>query len=444
MVAEWREVLLEELASDEPNALATGPFGSAISSKHFTNHGVPVIRGSNLSANISERLNDRDIVFLSCEKAKEFKRSIAKRGDLVFTCWGTINQVGFIDSRSRFDEYIVSNKQMKLTVNRGKVDPLFLYYLFSGPDKQAEILDNGIGSSVPGFNLGQLRKHSIHLPSLAEQRQIIETLGALDDKIALLRETNATLEAIAQALFKSWFVDFDPVRAKAEGHDPEGMPPEVADLFPSEFEDSELGAIPKGWRAQRLDQACEINPTRRLGKGAESSYLEMSAVPTQGHRPETPALRSFSSGTKFTNGDSLLARITPCLENGKSAFVDFLLEGEVGWGSTEFIVLRPRNPLPDYWGYLLCRHEPFRQFAIQAMVGTSGRQRVEVSRLAQFPVAIPTTRITAAFGDLVGSLRVKIASNDDEMKTLAGLRDTLLPRLISGKLRVGEPQMEVR
>jgi type I restriction enzyme S subunit len=233
-------------------------------------------------------------------------------------------------------------------------------------------------------------------------------------------------------------VDFDPVRAKAEGRDPEGAPPEVADLFPSEFEDSELGAIPKGWRHCTLDEACEVNPTRRIPKGSSAPYLEMSALPTCGHRPEAPVSRAFSSGTKFMDGDSLLARITPCLENGKTAYVDFLGEGVVGWGSTEYIVLRPKMPMPAYWGYLLCRHEPFRQFAIQSMAGTSGRQRVDASRLIQFRIAIPPASIAKAFARIIEPVQLRIAANDDQVKALANLRDTLLPRLMSGKLRIPE------
>ena len=153
---------------------------------------MPVIRGSNLSADTSTRLIDADLVFVSHEKANEFQRSVAKRGDLVFTCWGTINQVGLIDGRSKYDSYIVSNKQMKLTINPAKADHRFIYYVFSGPAKQNEILENGIGSSVPGFNLGQLKRHEILLPPVQEQIRIADFLETLDDRITLLRETNAT------------------------------------------------------------------------------------------------------------------------------------------------------------------------------------------------------------------------------------------------------------
>ncbi len=212
---EWTRYTVDELKSSAPNALATGPFGSAISSRHFTEHGIPVIRGSNLSQDVGTRLNDDGLVFVSEGKAKEFSRSLAKPGDLVFTCWGTIDQVGLIDDRSLFQEYVISNKQMKLTPDTRKTDALFLYYLFSSPSVRNEILNQGIGSSVPGFNLGQLRSMTLTLPPLPEQRAIAHILGTLDDKIECNHRINETLEEMARTLFKSWFIDFDPVHAKA-------------------------------------------------------------------------------------------------------------------------------------------------------------------------------------------------------------------------------------
>ena len=126
-MSEWQHVTVEELAAAEPNAMATGPFGSSISSKFFVDEGVPVIRGSNLSEKVGTRLDESKLAFVTEEKAQELARSIARRGDLIFTCWGTIGQVGLIDERSQYEEYIVSNKQMKLTPDPDKADSLFLY-----------------------------------------------------------------------------------------------------------------------------------------------------------------------------------------------------------------------------------------------------------------------------------------------------------------------------
>ncbi|MGS3144707.1 restriction endonuclease subunit S [Aeromonas sanarellii] len=440
MSSEWPLVRIEDIAANQPSAMATGPFGSSISAKFFQESGIPVIRGSNLSADVQIKIDDSGLVFVSKDKAKEFPRCIVSNGDLVFTCWGTINQVGLIDDTATYQKYLISNKQMKLTVDRTKADPRFVYYVFSGPTKQSEIIENGIGSSVPGFNLGQLRKHSFRLPPLEEQQAIADLLDIFSNRIALLRETNATLEAIAQALFKSWFVDFDPVHARARGEQPAGLAPEVAALFPDSFEESELGMVPKGWKLQPLAEAYEINPTRKLKKGEVAAYLDMASVATSGHTVTGVVGREMGSGTKFVNGDTLLARITPCLENGKTAFVDFLVEEQTGWGSTEFVVLRPKAPLPPYHGYLMTRHPAFREHAIQSMSGTSGRQRVQNDVLGLYRIVIPTPDVANAFGDVVNEVQASIAANHQQAQTLATLRDTLLPRLISGQLRLPEAE----
>jgi type I restriction enzyme, S subunit len=257
MASEWREVTVEDIKAESENALATGPFGSSIGSRFFANAGIPVIRGSNLSEDVGIRLNDRGLVFLRPDKAREFARSTVREGDLVFTCWGTVSQVGLIERRARYREYVISNKQMKLTPDPAKADSLFLYYLFSGPELQHQIGSQSIGSSVPGFNLCQLRTMRIRVPAVAEQRAIAYILGTLDGKIELNRRINETLEAMARALFKSWFVDFDPVRAKAEGRDP-GLPKVLADLFPSRLVDSELGEIPDGWQMKVIGDLAEV------------------------------------------------------------------------------------------------------------------------------------------------------------------------------------------
>lgn len=324
---------------------------------------------------------------------------------------------------------------------KGENDPNFLYYLL----KQLNLNNWRSGSGQPLINQSTLNAIETRIPCPREQRSVSGLMGALDDRITLLRETNATLEAIAQALFKSWFIDFDPVRAKMEGRMPEGMDEATAALFPDGFEETELGAVPRGWRVGAVADAIEFNPSRVLSKGAEARYLEMANAPIIGHRPlESPEKRAFGSGCKFRNGDALLAKITPCLENGKSAYVDFLNDAETGWGSTEFIVLRAKPVLPQYGAYLLARHAPFRQFAIQAMTGTSGRQRVDLSRLTQFPLVLPPdASIANAAEPILRTLQSRIAANDEQAQSLASLRDTLLPRLISGQLRLPDAQLSL-
>lgn len=310
-------------------------------------------------------------------------------------------------------------------------DRRFCYYLLKSLDLQTF----DVGSSVPTLNRNHVHPLPVRMPAdVDEQHAIAHVLGSLDDKIDLNRRMNETVEAMARALFKSWFIDFDPVRAKAEGRDP-GLPADIAALFPESFQGSDLGEIPKGWKGVPLPDVIEVNPVRGLRQGSVAPYLDMGNMPVRGHSPDVVRDRSYSSGMRFMNGDTLVARITPCLENGKTAYVDFLDDGQIGWGSTEYIVLRSKPPLPTEFGYCLARSDGFRDFAIQSMTGTSGRQRVATESLSHFLVVSPPRRVAELFGELVRPLFVRSGAVADESRTLALLRDALLPKLLSGELR---------
>ena len=271
----------------------------------------------------------------------------------------------------------------------------------------------------------------------SERSSIAHILGTLDDKIELNRRMNETLEEMARALFKDWFVDFGPVRAKIEGREPY-LPPEVWTLFPDRLVESELGEIPAGWGVKELEQLAELNPREAMKRGTPAPYLNMAALPTSGANPSETVLREFTSGTRFRNRDTLLARITPCLENGKTAFVQSLPEDTVGWGSTEFIVMRAIPPIPSEYTYLLARDPTFRAHAIQSMTGTSGRQRARTESLAPYPLPYPPANVWSAFGLLSERMFARIELRRKENEALATQRDALLPKLVSGELRVRE------
>ena len=373
---------------------------------------------------------------------KELGKSSLQTDDLLFARRSLVASGA---GRCSIVKKIAEATTFESSIIRARPDPQksssdYLFYYFASPmgrESMGTILRQVAVSGITGSDLMELE---VICPNLQQQIQIANVLSTLDDRITLLRETNATLEAIAQALFKSWFVDFDPVRAKLEGRAPEGMDEATARLFPDSFEESELGLVPRGWRVTTLADTFDINPTRKLSKGVMASYLDMASLATSGHCVEAPIDREMGSGAKFQNGDTLLARITPCLENGKSAFVDFLAEGQIAWGSTEFLVLRPKAPLPQYLGYLLCRHPAFRDYAIQSMSGTSGRQRIQNDVLGRYLLAVPDLEIAAVFAGVIEPIQRSIAANHQSAQTLATLRDTLLPRLISGQLRLPEAQ----
>jgi type I restriction enzyme S subunit len=314
-------------------------------------------------------------------------------------------------------------------------------YFLSTAAGQEALGAHSLGSVQQVINLRDLKTVRVPVPPLPEQRAIAHILGTLDDKNELNRRMSETLEAMARALFKSWFVDFDPVRAKAEGRwqrgqSLPGLPAHLYDLFPDRLVDSELGEIPEGWEVATLPELSEVNPSRPLRKGQIAPYLDMANMPTRGHVPDEVIERPFGSGMRFINGDTLVARITPCLENGKTAFVDFLHDGQVGWGSTEYIVLRPKPPLPEAFAYCLARSDGFREFAIQSMTGTSGRQRVQADSLAHFQMPRVPQPVAEAFGRAIRPLFMRSSAAVRESRTLAALRDALLPKLISGELRV--------
>jgi len=341
--------------------------------------------------------------------------------------------------RGRFNAYqrtyIITSREPS------KLDTRFLYY-------QLKLLAEGfgplsIGSATKFLTLKLLSPLPLALPSIIEQGAIAAVLGSLDDKIQQNRRTGRALEALARATFKAWFVDFEPVKAKAAGAaDFPGMLPAAFAALPDRLTDSLLGPVPEGWEVRPLAEAFDINPPRRLSQGEDAPYLDMKNMPTDGHAPDTWERRPHGSGMRFINGDTLVARITPCLENGKTAFVDFLSDGEVAWGSTEYIVLRPKPPLPEVYAYCLARTSEFRYFAIQNMTGTSGRQRVAAAALEHYTVAVPDEATAAAFGEIARPLFECIRGGKSESSKLATLRDYLLPRLLSGRVRVRPSQAE--
>ncbi len=338
---------------------------------------------------------------------------------------------------------LATNQGFRNLILKPGFDCEFVYYWLKAHTEDLKRLASG--STFGELSGSTLKDIAIRVPPLPEQRAIAHILGTLDDKIELNRRMSQTLEEMARALFKAWFVDFEPVRAKMQGRwqrgqSLPGLPAHLYDLFPDRLVDSELGEIPEGWELKPLSELIEINPPRKLRKGIIAPYLDMANMPTNGHIPDMIIERQVGSGAHFMNGDTLLARITPCLENGKTAFVDFLEEGQVGWGSTEYIVMRTKAPLPPEFAYCLARSEDFRDFAIQSMTGSSGRQRVQAESLMNYLLVAPSVPIAETFGKVIKPLFTKASMASKESRTLASMRDTLLPKLIRGEMRVKDAE----
>jgi type I restriction enzyme S subunit len=370
-------------------------------------------------------------------------RGIPQLGDVVMTTEAPLGEVIQLDCVT--SKFALGQRIVCMRGKEGKLDNTFLRYLLTSPKQQELLASYATGTTVFGISQKALRSIPISFPQIGEQQRIGTCLAALDDKIELNRQMNETLEAMAQAIFQDWFVDFGPTRRKQAGEtDPVAIMGDLSDdpaeatklagLFPDALGDDDL---PKGWRMGQMDQLIEFNPRESLRKGALAPYSDMSSLPVSGSSAETPILREFGSGMKFKNGDALLARITPCLENGKAALVDFLPDDNpIGWGSTEFIVMRARSPIPAPFSYLLTRWPEFRAAAIQSMTGTSGRQRASAEALARFPFVSGSDALWSEFGRAITPMFAKITQVGSESRTLAETRDYLLPRLMSGEVQV--------
>ena len=398
----------------------------------FVEHGTPFIRPDDLKGG---RINFVECDRINREALSRVRKGKGRPGDIVFTHRATVGRIARVGPHD--PEFVANPGVTVWRCNEPNIlDPAYLYFFMQTSEFMDQVwAEAGNTDTFPYVSLTQQRTLLVTIPSMERQREVAHILGTLDDKIELNRRMNETLEAMAQALFKSWFVDFDPVREKLEGG-PFNSPNHPADLFPASFEESALGQSPKGWKALPLSEAIEVNPSRSLRKAVVAPYLDMANMPTKGPSADEVIDRAFGSGMKFMNGDTLIARITPCLENGKTAFVDFLNDQQVGWGSTEYIVLRPKPPLPEEMAYCLARSDGFREFTIQSMTGSSGRQRVPAESLSHYLIAVPDAPIAECFGRIVRPIFAKISATSKESRTLADLRDTLLRKLISGGLPV--------
>lgn len=408
-------------------------YGIVQPGQHVDN-GVPIVRVTDIR---NGRISTSSPLCVAPEIASKYGRTTLRGGELLLTLVGTIGEAAIVP-----EELAGWNTARAVGVIPVKPDPgaLWVKYALRTSAVQ-ERMRARLNTTVQAtLNLGEVSGLPIPILSPPARAGILSMLGSLDDKIELNRRTSETLESMARALFKSWFIDFDPVRAKAEGRIPAGMDADTAQLFPSEFEDTELGPIPKGWSWVTLDKLATLNPTYSLSGNKSAPYVEMANLSTTSHRPREWPTRTVGSGVKFMNGDTLLARITPCLENGKAGLVDFLETDEVGWGSTEYIVIRPLDYIPPAWAYLLTRDPAFRQFAILRMEGSSGRQRVSAAAISQYPLVAPPAPVFEKFGDQANGFFSDIAARYDQNHTLAQLRDTLLPRLLSGALPIRDAE----
>ena len=391
------------------------------------------------TGNISENRIEKILhIIPEREKLPSRARRKARSGEIVYSTVRP-NQRHFGILREVPENFLASTG---FAIFRGKeaiADTGFIYRFLIQDHvvEQLHTIAEHSTSAYPSIRPADIERLEISLPPIAEQRTIANILGKLDDKIELNRLMNETLEAMARAIFKDWFIDFGPTRAKAEGRAPY-IATEFWDLFPDALD---AKGKPVGWTTRPVRDLFDFNPKESVKKGTKTPYLGMAALPTAGSVSHAPTKLEYKSGSKFRDGDTLFARITPCLENGKTAYVFDLGNEVIGAGSTEFIVIRSRSALPQSASYLLARDMGFRTHAERGMTGTSGRQRVNAEILGQYEITAPKNDcLWKALAKLVDPIMDSVIANALESRTLGQTRDLLLPGLVSGELCVPEKE----
>lgn len=328
--------------------------------------------------------------------------------------------------------------------DRSRLLPKYFLYYFLSDEFQALLKARTIhGSTVERLPLTDFPSYPVRLPSIETQRQICDVLAAIDDRIDLLLQTNATLESIAQALFKSWFIDFDPVRAKAEGREPEGMDAATAALFPAEFEDSTLGLIPKGWRHGRFGDLAELAKGSVNPLAAPCEKFEHYSLPAfdAGQLPVLERGETIKSNkTRVPARAVLQSKLNPHIPR---VWLPSRV-GERAVCSTEFLPWVAKGASSTELVYCTLTGSSFEASVRTLVTGTSNsHQRVKPDQVAALELVLAPEDLTAAFTQVVRPVLRKVGDNRLLAKSLSEVRDALLPRLISGKLRLPEAQAQL-
>lgn len=367
------------------------------------------------------------------------RRGIPLEGDVVLTVEAPLGEVAQLGA----EKIALAQRVVNLRGKKGVLDNTYLLYLLQTEEMLDQLKARATGTTVLGIKQSELRKVQLSLPPIDQQIAAARILKALDDRITLLRETNATLEGIAQALFKSWFVDFDPVHAKAEGRQPEGMDATTAALFPDNFEESELGLVPRGWTVKSIGEVVDC-----VG-GATPDTKEPTYWEPAEHAWTTPKDLSGALSPVMLSTERQLSSLgLSKISSGLLPIGTLLLSSRAPIGylaltripvaiNQGYIAIPPGGELSPLYLLFWCR---------QNMEGIKGRANgstfMEISKKAfrPIPALVPSAETLEVFAGIAEPLFERLADNERQAQTLAQIRDTLLPRLISGQLRLPETE----
>ena len=383
----------------------------------WTDSGVVVLRNQNIKGG---RLDLSSPSYTDEEHyLGRVKRAVPQAGDIVITREAPMGDVCQIPEGLKC---CLGQRQVLLRPDPKKVDSRFLLYALQSPYIQHQIgWNEGTGSTVSNLRIPVLEALSIPTPELAVQREVAETLGAIDDRITLLRETSTTLEAIAQSLFKSWFVDFDPVNAKMQGRAPEGIDQATAALFPDSFEESELGPVPKGWQIGRLDDLLVLQ------RGFD--------LPAQDRTPgDIPIIAA--SGPSGTHHKSMVKG--PGVVTGRSGVLGrVFLELEDFWPLNTTLWVKEFKAATPCYAYEVLRLLDFKSFNAGSAVPSLNRNHIH-----GLPYLLPARACVDTLELVASQIHKRCRVNVKQIQSLASIRDVLLPRLIAGQLQLGSMEVD--
>lgn len=436
MAGEWEtlpvaEAPLEIIDGDRgvnyPKQEDFGPSGDCL----FLNTGNVTTTGFNFA----------DRSFITKEKDAALRKGKLKRHDVVLTTRGTVGNVALFDDSVHFEDVRINSGMVLLRADQSKLLPRFLFQFVRSPLFKEQVAALTTGSAQPQLPIRDIRRVEIPLPPLAEQKAIAAVLGALDDKIELNRRMNATLEAMARALFQSWFVDFDPVRAKLDGRPPAALDPATAALFPEHLEDSLFGHIPKGWKVSTIESLCDVITSGGTPARMHKAYWEPATVPwfKTGELLDGPLIDAeekiseeglANSSCKLWPAGTILFALYASPTVGRFGV---LTKPGTANQAAAALIAKPAYGVPFLMGLLYEARAELQRVAVGA-----AQQNINQGVLKTHVVVAPPPALAKAYSDKVApwfEQRIKLA---EQSRTLATLRDTMLPKLLSRELSVGD------
>ncbi|HHQ4722620.1 restriction endonuclease subunit S [Aeromonas veronii] len=435
--SDWQEATLASICHQVTDGTHDSP-------KPVAEGGFPLVTG--------KAIKDRRIDFAVTYNISEedhrqvLARSKAEEGDILFANIG--NSIGDLVRVQTSRPFSIKNVAL-FKPNQEKVDPRYLEYYFLSEQVQTFIKGTTRGSAQPFIGLSSLRGFPVALPQMNEQIGIGSILGVLDDRIVLLRETNATLEAIAQALFKSWFVDFDPIHARARGEQPAGLAPEVAALFPDSFEESALGLVPNGWCWRTMDDVSTVGigktPPRKEPQWFSENLDDVPWVSIKDMGTAGVFINNTSEFLTPASIDRFNVRVVP----DNTVLLSFKLTvGRLSITDGEMVTneaiahfkLGEDSPLSSAYIYLALRQFNFESLSSTSSIATA----VNSKTVRAIPILVPSPSLVTMFNDYANPIFNRIKLLEKQAQTLANLRDTLLPRLISGQLRLPDAEQQLK